>query len=190
MWSGRPLAETQDVKHVIDSIHGILEHLEASSCAFALVGGLAVSARVEPRTTRDVDVAVSVDDDSAAEGLLREIIGRGYRVAGVVEQTETGRLATARLLPPRDAAAIVDLLFASCGIEPELVAAAEPLEILPGRVVPVATIGDLLAMKILSRDDVTRPQDAVDIRGLVACATEADLASARERVELITPNTM
>jgi len=33
----------------------------------ALVGGLAVSARTEPRFTRDLDVAVAVPDDAGAE---------------------------------------------------------------------------------------------------------------------------
>jgi hypothetical protein len=35
---------------------------------WALVGGLAVSARAEPRTTRDIDVAIVVGSDSEAEG--------------------------------------------------------------------------------------------------------------------------
>ena len=34
---------------------------------FAVVGGLAVSARTEPRFTRDVDVAVAVANEAAAE---------------------------------------------------------------------------------------------------------------------------
>ncbi len=37
--------------------------LKAIGASWALVGGLAVSARAEPRTTRDIDVAVAVGDD-------------------------------------------------------------------------------------------------------------------------------
>lgn len=173
------------MKHVIASIHRIVTDLTQTDEAFALVGGLAVSARVEPRTTRDVDVAVGVAGDAAAESLLRGMLRCGYTIRGVVEQTDTGRLATARLLPPGDAGAVVDLLFASSGIEPEIIAAAEPLEILPGTTVAVATIGDLLATKVLARDDVTRPQDAGDIRALVCAATTADLARAQASVALI-----
>ena len=65
---------------------------------WALVGGLAVSARAEPRTTRDIDVAVAVNDDAEAEGVVLALRQRGYRDAGqVIEQHVTGRLATMRL---------------------------------------------------------------------------------------------
>jgi hypothetical protein len=40
---------------------------------------------------------------------------------------------------------IVDLLFASSGVEAEVVGAAENLEVLPGLWVPVARAGHLLA---------------------------------------------
>ena len=45
--------------------------LTDASLTFALVGGLAVSARTEPRFTRDADLAVAVDDETAAEGRPR-----------------------------------------------------------------------------------------------------------------------
>jgi hypothetical protein len=48
---------------------------------FALVGGLAVSVRSEPRLTRDADLAVSVADDRDAEALVRDLQARGWRVA-------------------------------------------------------------------------------------------------------------
>lgn len=40
---------------------------------FALVGGLAVSARTEPRFTRDADLAVALASDAEAEALIREL---------------------------------------------------------------------------------------------------------------------
>jgi hypothetical protein len=43
------------------------EDLDRSGRPWALVGGFAVSARAEPRFTRDVDIAVMVDGDRAAE---------------------------------------------------------------------------------------------------------------------------
>src|SRR5512136_1578097 len=96
---------------------GILGDLGALKQRYALVGGLAVSARTEPRTTRDVDIAVAVDDDSAAEALIFALQQRGYSVAAVIEQQTLGRLATVRLEPPGAgiAGALVDLLFASSG---------------------------------------------------------------------------
>ena len=106
---------------------------------WALIGGLAVSARCEPRFTRDIDLAVALDDDQQAETLIHELQGRGYRVAWLLEQETAGRLATVRLHPPGDEHGVVlDLLFASSGIEPEIVAAAQPVEVTPGLEVPVA----------------------------------------------------
>ncbi len=42
-------------------------HLTESHVSFALVGGLAVSARTEPRFTRDADLAVALTSDAEAE---------------------------------------------------------------------------------------------------------------------------
>jgi hypothetical protein len=116
-----------------------------------------------------------------------DVASNGYQIVTLIEQTATGRLATARLsLTGGDSDdAVVDLLFASCGIEPEVVAAAGSLELFPGLVMPVATIGHLIALKVLSRDDDTRPQDIIDLRALIVEATEADLAMAREGLTLI-----
>jgi hypothetical protein len=154
---------------------------------FALVGGLAISARTEPRFTRDAALVVSVTHDDAAEQVLRELVGRGYGLVATVEHDAANRLATARLASPvaPDEELIVDLLFASSGVEPEIAMRAESLEVLEGLVVPVATLGDLLAQKLLSRDDETRPQDAADIRALLAASGPDDLALARETAELI-----
>ena len=143
----------------------------------ALVGGFAVSVRTEPRFTRDVDLVVAVDDDAGAEAFVHELLGRGHRVVANVEHEAIGRLATSRLrLSGGDA---VDLLFASSGIEHEIVADADPLEVLPGVVVPVARIGHLIALKLLARDDDTRPQDFGDLLALmaVASADDCDLAA-------------
>jgi nucleotidyltransferase AbiEii toxin of type IV toxin-antitoxin system len=163
------------------AITRIIADLNASRRQWALIGGLAVSARTEPRTTRDVDVAVAVVDDAEAELLISELMRAGYSVHAAVERLETGRLATMRLLPPGAARtmAIVDLLFASSGIEADLVGRATLLEILPGLALPVATIGDLIALKVLSRDDDRRPQDVADLRALIREANDLDIAVAR-----------
>ncbi len=49
-----------------EALRHVCADLESITSAYALVGGLAVSARAEPRTTRDVDLAVSVADDREA----------------------------------------------------------------------------------------------------------------------------
>jgi hypothetical protein len=50
---------------------------------------------------------------------------RGYRAVATVEQKAVNRLATVRMIAP--AGAKVDLLFATSGLEPELVGRAESL---------------------------------------------------------------
>jgi hypothetical protein len=162
----------------------LVEDFEVVGLRWALVGGLAVSARAEPRTTRDVDVAVAVDDDAAAEAAVLALRQRGYRDAGqVIEQQVTGRLATMRIVSPatKNGAAVVDLIFASTGIEREIVAAASPVEVLPGTTIPVASLAHLLAMKVLAG----RIQDLADFSSLFRHASAHHLVEAREALELI-----
>jgi predicted nucleotidyltransferase len=153
----------------------------------ALVGGLAISARTEPRFTRDVDVAVAVPDDDAAERVVQAFAAAGYRPLAAVEHEAAKRLATVRLTATGEGieGLVVDLLFASSGIEPEIVAAAESILVLPGLMVSVAQVGHLIALKLLARNDETRPQDAIDLRALKSAATPNDIESARAAVRLI-----
>jgi hypothetical protein len=112
----------------------------------------------------------------------------GYRVLAQVEQEATGRLATVRLSPPGEpgaAGVIVDLMFASSGIEPELTAAAEALEIFPSFVIPVASVFHLIALKVLARDDRNRPQDHADLRQLLQTSTQEDLERVRSALTQI-----
>lgn len=147
--------------------------LRSSRVPFALVGGLA-------------DVAISVADDDAAEAVVRAMVDRGYRPGAVLEQEITGRLATVRFTHADRPKIIVDLLFASCGIEPEIVDQAEDLEVLVGFVVPVARTGHLIAMKLLARDDRRRANDADDLQGLAAVADDEEWQIAADAVRLIT----
>lgn len=154
---------------------------------WALVGGLAVSVRTEPRFTRDLDLALAVDDDREAEQTVLDLQASGFRALAVVEQEATGRLATARLAPAgvSSRGLMLDLLFASSGIEREICEAAERLEIMPGCRAPVARLHHLMALKVLARDDRTRPQDVVDLRALSTAAQPSDFEGARDAVQLI-----
>jgi hypothetical protein len=150
---------------------------------FALVGGLAVSARTQPRFTRDIDLAIAVTGDAEAEAVVFGLQRRGYAVVASIEHQTAGRLATVRLREdPR--APLVDLLFASCGIETEIVAAASTLEVLH-TTVRVAHVGHLMAMKLLSRDAKRRPRDQQDLVELVRVADENDWRIASSAVDLI-----
>ncbi len=166
----------------------IAGELAESRTPFALVGGLAVSARTEPRFTRDADIAVIVDSDEQAEELVYSLKAAGYAIDALVEQEAVGRLATVRLSPSGAdlRGIVVDLLFASSGIEREIVRSAQPLRVLEDIEVPVARIGHLIALKVLSRDDEKRPQHLVDLRALLKEASDADLNQARSSMALIS----
>jgi predicted nucleotidyltransferase len=175
------------VNHLEAVLRAAALDLAGLGTQWALVGGLAVSARTEPRFTRDVDLVIAVAGDRDAEQAIHALQQRGYRVQALVEQEAAGRLATARLVPRGgdEAAIVLDILFASSGIEREIADAADVLEILPGLRVPVAGVGHLLALKLLSRDDRTRPQDRVDLAQLLRVASPSDLDVARRAVGLI-----
>lgn len=168
------------------SLRQIVAELTQLQRSYALVGGLAVSARADPRLTRDADLAVSVVDDTDAENLIAKL-GPRYQVLALVEQAATGRLATVRLVPrDEERPLVVDLLFASSGIEHEIAVDAEELEVFPGTVIRIARVGYLIAMKLLARDDRHRPADADDLASLRAIASPDDWQLAEEAVELIT----
>jgi hypothetical protein len=129
---------------------------------------------------------VALAGDAEAEALIRNLRARGYGIETVVEQDAVGRLATVRLTRSSTLQApVIDLLFASSGIEPEIVAEAEPIELLTNLTIGVARTGHLIALKVLSRDDVNRPQDLVDLRALLRVASSAELGRARDALALI-----
>ncbi len=173
--------------HLEATLATVIAHLSSTGSRFALIGGLAVSARAEPRFTRDIDLAVAVDSDRAAEDLVRELRTRGYEVLAIVEQESARRLATVRLSQNSELpeGVVVDLLFASSGVEREIAAAAEEVEIFPGIKLPVAQPGHLLALKILSRAKA-RPQDDIDLAALLKAASAADIETAFDTLALIT----
>jgi hypothetical protein len=155
--------------------------LERLNVRFALVGGVAVSIRGTTRFTRDVDLAIAVSDDHQAEQILRTLLSDRYRLVATVEQEHTKRLATARLHAHGEV--IVDLLFATTGIETETVADATLVQLPSGPPLPVATVEHLLAMKVLSVSDA-RLQDRMDIQGLLAVSP--DLTKVRALLARIT----
>jgi len=169
------------------SLAGIAPLLEEAGLSWAVVGGLAVGARAIARFTADLDLAIAAATDADAEGLLRRLQQVGYEVVSLLEHEPSGRIATVRLRPPGETAEtfFVDLLFAATGIEVEIARAAEKLVVFPGITAPVARIGHLIAMKLLSKDERRRPTDFDDLEALIARADDAELGRARESLRLI-----
>ena len=150
---------------------------------WAVVGGLAVSARAEPRPTRDIDIAVVAESDQQAERIVAALTGRGYSIESVLEHKVTARMATVRFRAPGEnlQGVLVDLFFASSGVGPEIVEAAGTLELWPGMAIPVATTGHLVALKVLA----SRPKDLEDLKWLLETADSTELRRARETLSLI-----
>lgn len=171
---------------LLDVLRQTARALDERGLAWALVGGLAVSVRAEPRFTRDIDVAIAAPDDAEAEQVVAAFQALGFVVRLVLEQQALGRMATVRLVAPGHGVSgvVVDLLFASAGIEAEVCRAAERLEIVPGLVVPVARAGHLIAMKVLAVS-AERWQDEGDLRVLITGLAPAERARALAAVSAI-----
>lgn len=110
--------------------------------------------------------------------------GLGYAVLTMVEQQYQGRLATVRLAPPSPSGVVVDLLFASSGVEAEIALGAKLLEILPGLEVPVAQAGHLVVLKLPAQEP-SRPQDAADLMALRGALALSDEEEARRLAALV-----
>ncbi len=147
------------------------EVLGGVSSPWCVVGGLAVAVRTTARFTVDVDLVVPVVDDRAGEAVTRAFLRSGFALVAAREHEATGRLAAVRL--ERGPGEELDLLFALTGIEAVIVKAAEPVEILPERVARTATLGHLVAMKLLSVDDA-RPRDEQDLVALFRRCDEVE----------------
>ncbi|MFN9368003.1 MAG: nucleotidyl transferase AbiEii/AbiGii toxin family protein [Planctomycetia bacterium] len=140
--------------------------LEARGIEFALIGGLAVSLRGQPRMTVDVDLVMLADVDRALE-LVRDIGATPFEplFPGVEEV-----VARSYILPlrHRTTGIRVDVAIGMSGFERQAVRRAAPVSIGAVRV-PVVATEDLLVMKALAG----RPQDEEDIRGLIAAQRDA-----------------
>lgn len=138
----------------------------ARGIRFAVIGGLAVSLRGQPRMTVDVDLVVLADIDQAMQ-LVRELEATPFEplFSGVEEV-----ITRAYILPLRHrmTGIRVDVAIGMSGFERQAVGRAVPVAI-GDLSVPVVAIEDLLVMKALAG----RPQDEQDIRGLIAANGDA-----------------
>lgn len=152
---------------------------------YAVIGGIAVSFRSVIRTTNDLDLAVVVDNDAEAESIVHRLMDLGYRPEIQIESDDTDRLSTVRMLSVGEREVFVDLLFASSGIEREVVLGSEPIEIFEGLALPVASRPALIALKVLSANPENRRRDIDDLQNLINASNPNEIATARSLVELI-----
>lgn len=148
-------------KTLIDAV----SFLNDQSLPYALIGGLAVSLRGQPRATADVDIVIATD------------IERAVALAGSLHQSsfrplfdDISEIVTSSYLLPlrhRLTNVKVDLAIGISGFEREAVSRAESIP-LAGIMVRVARAEELLIMKIFAG----RPQDEQDLLGLVIAQGE------------------
>lgn len=124
----------------------------------ALIGGVAIVARVRPRTTLDIDILVAAKVQDG-EGLLRKAEEHGY----AYDAQETQEFLPGGLVrlwgPPSRALGIgLDILFADSPFLNKVLARATPLD-LGSATLPVATVEDLLILKL----EAHRLEDLDDI---------------------------
>ncbi len=167
---------------LLDAVRRAVGVAEGAGYVGVLVGGLAVSARAEPRFTRDADLVVAIDTDDEAEAVVRYFLTEGYHLNALLEQSGVGRLSGARFIDPDGVE--IDLLTASSGVEAEVVADSARLEIVPGLSVRVAAVGHLIALKLLSVSP-GRETDAADLRALARVADDVEWRRAAVAVGLI-----
>ena len=166
---------------VIKVLHASISALNAQSARFCLVGGLARAFLAEARSTKDVDFAVSVPSEAAADEVVRQMQSSGFLLRSLFQRND-GALATARLtlgqIPTR-----CDLLFSTSGLEGMVVEGAVIHEVTPGTHAPVITRPHLIAMKLVA----ARPQDLIDIEALLDVASLSDIKAVPKSLVGLSP---
>jgi hypothetical protein len=131
--------------------------LEDCRLPYALIGGLAVSLSGEPRATLDVDVSVWAAPDQL--GAAIDCLCARFRA---LRANPHQFVEKHRVLPIATAAGVrADVVFAAISAEREMIQRAV-LKQVGDRMIPVASVEDLLFMKLLS----TREKDTSDAAAL------------------------
>lgn len=145
---------------LIATLVDALSMLAARGMPAAVIGGLAVSLRGQPRMTVDVDIVAIADVDQAL-ALARDSADTPFTplFPGVEEVVSRSCILPLR---HRTTGIRVDLAIGLSGFERQAVARATPV-LVGGIAVPVVAAIDLLVMKALAG----RPQDEADLRTII-----------------------
>lgn len=142
--------------------------LSESDISYAVIGGLAVSARGRVRVTEDVDVVVACDWDDAT-ALLERVRTQDRTASAFQEASNESEtiLAQGLLLPlvHRRSKVPVDIAIGLSEFERSVVARGEVADV-AGLSLPVVSLGDLLIMKVVAG----RARDVEDAESLVSAA--------------------
>jgi hypothetical protein len=131
--------------------------LESQGTRYLVIGGLAVVAVGEPRTTADADAIVFVSS-SEADSLIRRAVEAGFDVR---EDVERERLATTGTMRFRKGPYQIDLITASLPFEETAYERASVHELFGIRL-PFPSPEDLILLKVLAGRD----KDMLDAAGV------------------------
>ncbi len=144
----------------IELLESFARLMHARSWPWYVFGAQAVVAYGRPRMTADVDVTVDIGKESA-EVLIRALTDDDFEPR--IELSDDF-ISQARLLPlvhtPTEMPA--DVVISQPGLQEEFLARTCPVDI-GGLTVPLISVEDLIAMKILA----ARPKDLDDIHGVL-----------------------
>ena len=155
----------------------IVKSLRAQRVRGMIIGGVAASLLGRPRTTRDVDVLVWIEDAGEWGAFLSA--ARAYGLEPRIEDP-LGFAARSRvlLLHHVPSGIDVDISLAALPFEAEAIARAAPLKL--GRIrVPLPSPEDLIIMKAIAH----RPRDAADIEAILDAHPDLDRARTRRWVK-------
>lgn len=147
-----------------DVIVALSRRLDAEHVGYALIGGFAMGLRGVQRATMDLDFLLMLDDLAKADRILTEL---GYR-------REFHSENVSHYCNPDDAWGRIDLLHAFRGPSLGMLRRAERLPVAAGATLPVATVEDIIGLKIqaIANDPARAFGDWHDIGLLLIAARE------------------
>jgi hypothetical protein len=142
---------------VRDALAEVAALLEQSSVSYAVIGGHAVNAWLEPRFTADIDITVAATPNDLRR--LRETFGgAGFDVEREHGATQPSGPDFVRFVSG-DASVVVEFQVAKTPLQSAVISRARAT----ASGVRVATPEDLLVLKLIA----DRSKDRVDLEGLV-----------------------
>ena len=165
-----PVAES-----LLGALAAITSALEDANAPAAVVGGVAVSLLGRTRFTRDIDVLVDLDETRWPD--LIEAARRAGIVPRLEDALEFARRSRVLLLGHVPSQIDIDVILGGLPFERSAVAEAQPHAV-GGLVIRLPRVEHLMIMKAVAQ----RPQDLLDLEGLIAAHPEADLAMVRRWV--------
>lgn len=147
---------------------------------YAVIGGLAIIARVRIRATEDVDALVTMDEGDV-DALITLARAEGYDV-GASPEKDLREMGLLRMWGPpgRPTGTIADLIVANEPLLDDAIARATPTTF-GAATLRMATLEDLVLMKL----DANRPRDIEDVLSIKdAFGDSLDLAYARRQADV------